>query len=433
MFGRVVHIISIKNGAIVTKIELYLGVRLLKKMTQNPTFAQNFLKLKTPVSITGLSSLSPLGFDLQDIWKAYLSDQHFISQFNYKGNQDPVSKLPVSARKSIDDLKKENQQYKDLDDSVLFAISASRRAVEQAGWRNDTDFGVNIGSSRGATGLFEKYFEEFLHKNKASTLSSPTTTLGNISSWVAQDLKTKGPEISHSITCSTALHAVLNGIAWLKSGFTDKFLVGGSEAPLTPFTIAQMKALKIYADSGVNDYPCQAMNLQKQRNSMFLGEGAGAICLEDGIRDNAIALIAGVGYATEPLKHNISISANANCFQDSMKMALGSLDPDSIDVVVMHAPGTIKGDQSEYNAIREVFKNQTPAVTTNKWKIGHTFGASGILSLELAVLMIKYQKFIKIPYLKNQKEPKNIDSILINAVGFGGNAVSILVKKRNEN
>jgi 3-oxoacyl-(acyl-carrier-protein) synthase len=64
------------------------------------------------------------------------------------------------------------------------------------------------------------------------------------------DLQSSGPEISHSITCSTALHAVLNGIAWLKSGMVDKFFSGGSEAPLTDFTIAQMRALKIYSIKG---------------------------------------------------------------------------------------------------------------------------------------------------------------------------------------
>ena len=66
---------------------------------------------------------------------------------------------------------------------------------------------------------------------------------------MAHDLQTKGPEISHSITCSTGLHALLNGVTWLLSGMSDKFLVGGSEAALTDFTIAQMQALKVYAKS----------------------------------------------------------------------------------------------------------------------------------------------------------------------------------------
>ena len=110
-------------------------------------------------------------------------------------------------------------------------------------------------------------------------------------------------------------------------------------------------------------------------------------------------------------------------------MALGDTNPDDVDVIVMHAPGTIKGDLSECNAIDAVFKNNKPALTSNKWKIGHTFGASGALSIELAILMLQHQEFIGIPFLKNQKTPKNINNVMVNAVGFGGNAVSILLEK----
>lgn len=70
-----------------------------------------------------------------------------------------------------------------------------------------------------------------------------------------------------------------------------------------------------------------------------------------------------------------------------------------------------------------------PALTTNKWKIGHAFGASGALNIELALLMLQHQKFIGVPYLENSKTPKKLEYILINAVGFGGNAVSILLSK----
>ena len=70
-------------------------------------------------------------------------------------------------------------------------------------------------------------------------------------------------------------------------------------------------------------------------------------------------------------------------------------------------------------------------MTSNKWKIGHTFGASGALSIELAILMMLHQKFIDIPFLDNQKQPKQIKKVLVNAVGFGGNAVSILLSNQN--
>jgi 3-oxoacyl-(acyl-carrier-protein) synthase len=314
---------------------------------------------------------------------------------------------------------------------VLYAIYAARETISQAGWE-EGDFGVNIGSSRGATALFEKYHREFIQKGEASTLSSPTTTLGNISSWVAHDLQTQGPEISHSITCSTALHSLLNGVAWLKSGMANKFLVGGSEAPLTPFTIAQMKALKIYSRFERNDpegYPCRAFDLDKKQNSMVLGEGASMACLEKGNLDNALARIEGLGYATEILEHNISISSDAVCFQRSMAMALGKTDPKEVDAVVMHAPGTIKGDLSEVAAIKKIFGKDMPALTTNKWKVGHSFGASGMLSLELAVLMLLHQEFIGVPYVKYDAMPKHIKKVMVNAVGFGGNAVSVLLAR----
>jgi 3-oxoacyl-(acyl-carrier-protein) synthase len=226
----------------------------------------------------------------------------------------------------------------------------------------------------------------------------------------------------------------LNGVAWIQSGLADKFLVGGSEAPLTPFTIAQMQALKVYSKvssraQSRDDFPCKAMDLNKTKNTMVLGEAAALACLEKGIGSNALALIEGVGYATEPLEHSVSISVDAKCFQDSMKMALGENEPRDVDAIVLHAPGTIKGDQSEYLAIKKVFGENHPYLTTNKWKVGHTFGASGLLSLEMAVLMLLKQQYITGPFFKNQKQTKPLKRIMVNAVGFGGNAVSVLLHR----
>ena len=93
----------------------------------------------------------------------------------------------------------------------------------------------------------------------------------------------------------------------------------------------------------------------------------------------------------------------------------------------MHAPGTIKGDLTEYKAIEKVFGSQLPLLTTNKWKIGHTFGTSGILSLELAILMLQHNQFVSVPFAKEQNAKQPIRKVLVNAVGFGGNAVSILL------
>ena len=386
--------------------------------------------MKTKIAITSLASLSPLGNTPEMIWANYLSPKTLISTKDIEGKNQFVATIPAAIRKGIDNLRKEELKYKSLDETVLMSILTSRKAMEQAGWHQGDDFGINIGSSRGATQLFEKYHSEFVATGKTSTLTSPTTTLGNISSWVAHDLKTKGPEISHSITCSTALHAILNAAAWLQSGMATKFLVGGSEAPLTAFTLAQMHALKIYVkDTG--DYPCKAFDLTKTKNTLVLGEGAAMACLELGEKENALGYIMGLGYATDELEHNISISEDAICFQKTMSMALLDTPLEEVDAIVMHAPGTLKGDTSEYKAIQQLFGDNLPMLTTNKWKIGHTFGASGMLSLELALMMIQHNAFVGVPYVTEPNPRKNIRKVLINAVGFGGNAVSVLVSSRN--
>ena len=403
--------------------------------------------LKTKIAITSLASLSPLGNKANLIWKQYLSPETLIGVQSFNGKQQFAATLPQELRNAIDALRKEDIKYKALDETVLMAILASRQAVAEAGWATGDAFGINIGSSRGATQLFEKYHKEFVETGKTATLTSPTTTLGNISSWIAHDLKSSGPEISHSITCSTALHAVLNAVAWLQSGMATKFLVGGSEAPLTPFTLAQMQALKIYANPNPNDtanpqpatrnsklqdveaYPCRAFDFTKTKNTMVLGEAAAVACLEVGENAKALGYITGIGYATDDLQHNISISEEALCFQKSMAMALQNTPLEEVDAIVMHAPGTLKGDTSEYKAIQKIFGDTLPMLTTNKWKIGHTFGASGMLNLELALLMLQRQTFIGIPYAPESHPRPQLRNILINAVGFGGNAVSVLVSK----
>ncbi len=380
------------------------------------------------ISITAIASLSALGNNQNVIWNNYQSNQHCFVATDFGSQKALTAPLERVSKQEIEALRTYDQKYKSLDNSVLFAIAASRKATYNAGWKKGDCFGINIGSSRGATELFEKHHIDFITTGKVATLASPTTTLGNISSWVSHDLQSQGPEISHSITCSTALHALLNGVAWLRAGMSEKFLVGGSEAPLTDFTISQMQALKIYSVSDESsEYPNRALDLNKKKNTLILGEGAAVCCLELGKKKNALAFIEGIGYATEILEHNVSVSAEATCFQKSMKMALENTNLSEVDAIVMHAPGTVKGDLTEYKAIQKVFGDNLPLLTTNKWKIGHTFGASGMLSIEMAILMLQHNQFVGVPFAEAQIQKKSLKKIMVNAVGFGGNAVSVLL------
>lgn len=90
-------------------------------------------------------------------------------------------------------------------------------------------------------------------------------------------------------------------------------------------------------------------------------------------------------------------------------------------------PERSKGTVQNIMPFAKVFGVTLPALTSNKWIIGHSLGASGGLSLEMAILMMKHQHFIGVPFGSFAKRPKSIRKVLVNAVGFGGNAVSVLL------
>jgi 3-oxoacyl-[acyl-carrier-protein] synthase II len=384
--------------------------------------------MQNPIYINAIQSFSSLGTTKEAVWNSYLSNETLIKETNIGTQNIWANALHSQQKEEINLFLIENPIYQNLDPTVIYSLICARKTWEQLSWKNK-DIGINIASSRGATHLFENHFQEFLSENKTPLLSSPSTTLGNISSWVAQDLQTNGPEISHSITCSSALHAVLNGIAWIESNMTTHFLVGGSEAAITPFTVAQMQALKIYSKD-VLPYPCKSLDFNKKNNTLVLGEGSVMAGLSKEKTKNTTTKISGMGYATEMIQNSVALSQEGICMEKSMRMALHNHNLSTIDAIILHAPGTKQGDKSEYNALKNIFQNKVPLFTGNKWKIGHTFGASGMFSLEMAVLMIENQHFIDVPFIQlNKNIDRPLRKILINAVGFGGNAVSILVEK----
>jgi 3-oxoacyl-(acyl-carrier-protein) synthase len=190
-----------------------------------------------------------------------------------------------------------------------------------------------------------------------------------------------------------------------------------------------MKSLGIYTKKTSGWYS-SPLEKNATKNSMCLGEGASIFALEKDEGQNRLAKIIGVGYGTEKVEHSTSISDNGESMQKSMSMATKDIDVASIDAIVMHAPGTIKGDQSELNAIKKVFGNHKPHLISTKFQTGHTLGASGGISLDLAIEMIQRNQLISFPYLSEiQAKETEVKTVLVNAIGFGGNAVSIVITK----
>ncbi|MCC9134963.1 beta-ketoacyl synthase N-terminal-like domain-containing protein [Pontibacter silvestris] len=391
------------------------------------------------IVIRGTGIISPLGFNEASIGAAYKAGKPAFSTVTHQGQRIPAALLSPAARLLLQELLQQNPVYRQLDCSVLMAIYAARQACQQAGWLPSDedrplsdDLAVNIGSSRGATGLFEQHYEAY-QQEQLSSNASPTTTLGNLSSWVAHAVNAGGGQISHSMTCSTALMAIANGAAWLKAGMAQRFLAGGTEAPLTDFTIAQMKAVGIYSKLYENAFPCQPYALVKQ-NTFVLGEGAAVFALEQVLRHQLKSgdiVVEAIGMGFEKISSKTGISPDGTNFQKSMRHAISQLPTEdkTIDLIITHTPGTYAGDKAELAAIKTVFADAVPAITTNKWLIGHTLGASGALSLQYAINVLKEQDFPFLPYPSAVKASSitSIKRVLINAAGFGGNASSVII------
>jgi len=377
------------------------------------------------IFIYGAGTLSPWGLGMAESARSASSGKLCFEQRNERA----VGALPKSAEEMVGQLRQSSSAFEELDRTALLAIVASREALKQSGWGGDLPVGVNIGSSRGATALFEESYGSYLTEGRVPPLTSPLTTLGNISSCVAQDLS--GSKVaadivfSHSITCSTALHAIGNAIAWIKSGMSKRFLAGAAEAPLTPFTFAQMDALRIYSPYEATEMPCRPCATQISGNTFVLGEGAAIFAIGNGEeRGKPLCKIKGLGFNFEETPSATGMTSTGKAFQRAMAQALDDVTP---DLVIMHAAGTKLGDEAELHAVREVC-GDVPCTTT-KWMIGHSFGASGALGLAYALFLLTDLP-PEAPFAQRFRRATNLPNrILINAAGFGGNVACVVIER----
>lgn len=381
------------------------------------------------IGIRDWAATSALGSDPGSIKQAYSRPDSFI--YYDEVDDAPVARLNSADNAVLSSLIESDKKYEYLDRSIILAIVAARGLKKKLPGNYFDQAAINIGTSRGTTWAWELFHSEMLEdpKGRASTLASPSTTFGNMSAWVADDLGSGAGDFTLSVTCSSSFHAIANATAWLLSDAAEVFVAGGSEAPLTPFTLAQMRALRIYANQQKDGWWCRAYDLEKKHNTMVLGEGAVLFALEKERANPGLTYwIEGIGLAKERMTHGTSLTSDAQCLQESMKRALYQHDLSDIDGIITHSPGTVKGDLAESVAINKVFGDRTPLITNNKWKMGHCFGASAGLSLEMGLISLMENKWFRHPFDKTGNEPPSrIKKILINSVGFGGNAVTLLV------
>jgi 3-oxoacyl-[acyl-carrier-protein] synthase II len=387
------------------------------------------------IVIKSIGSVSALGNNTATILSSLKENTCHFQLMTVHGTKYPVIPVHTEAELELKELLHQFPKYKRADRTAQLAILAAEKCLSAVEHATEVEWTINAGSSRGATGTWENYHKEFILEQTVPIKSSPLTTLGNISTHVAQHQKLQGFQVDHSITCSSGLQALANAFAWLRSGLSDHFLAIGTEAPLTDFTIAQMAALGIYT-TAKDPFPCKpCAATDHPTNTFVLGEAAVSVALVNKETPvNGDIFIAGMGTASETITNPTAISPGGDAFKLSMLKAMKSagIKPTEIDLVIPHSPGTYQGDKAEWNAIHSVFEKHLPQVINHKFLTGHTLGASGLLSIELAYFLLTENITLDFPYTSlYPSNDANIQpkTVLVNSMGFGGNAVSIVLRK----
>lgn len=382
--------------------------------------------------VVGVGSVSALGVSSRQSWAAYAEGRQAVAVRSIGPFTAPVGCIDDRGEHCLAELSRSIPDLARLDRSTCLAFLAAREAWQQSCFeQRRSEVGVILGSSRGATETLEARHAEFLETGRTLARTSPTTTLGNLASGVARNLGASALCGEISSACSSSLQAFTFGASWLLAGLGQICLVGGAEAPLTPFTLAQMRSLGLMAKSEDPKPACRPL-ARAPRNGLVLSEGACVLALErppDGMARRALAEISGIGSAVDRAPSPTGVSESGEGILRAMSQAL-SMHGRGVDAVVMHAPGTIKGDLAERVAVQQLLGRDFRGLCSAKWQMGHTLGASGAFGIDLALGLLSGIRQKPAPYPSYLTPPSvPVTSVMVNAAGFGGSWSSVILKR----
>lgn len=410
------------------------------------------------VVVTGLGSLTPIGNNTTEYWKNLLlgvSGACPITHFDAS-----LFKTQFACElKNFDVLNWiEQKEARKMDIFSQYAIAAADEAVKDSkidSSKIDPEkIGVILGTGMsGHTSLFEAS-EQYLLSGDAVPQFSPfiiPKVIGNIAAgYIAIRHGFKGLNYVTSSACASSSHAIADAFNYIRLGKANIIVVSGSEAPVNKFSIAGFNAM--HAISRRNDDPATASRpFDKDRDGFVIGEGAGAIILEN--LEHALARKApiyaeliGVGLSADA-HHITAPHPEGEGAKSAMKNALedANIPIESIDHINMHGTATVQGDIAEIKAIMSLFGQHAYDIklTAIKSMIGHLLGAAGVVESIATVLTIKNnvipptinlfqldEVFDKnLNFVFHKKQQHKVNFAISNSFGFGGQNVSLVFKK----
>ena len=394
------------------------------------------------VAITGMGIISSIGNSVEENFNSLLNEKRAITRV------ENITTIHADINK-VGEIKKTNQEL--IDDlnltpdnnfsrTAMIGTFAARQAVENAGITAINEFrtGLISATSVGGMDMTEKHYYDYFEKPELVKYISCHDG-GDVADKIAEELGLKGMVTTISTACSSAANSIMLGARLIKNGKLDRVIVGGTDA-LAKFTINGFKTLMILSDEYNKPF-------DNNRKGLNLGEAAAYLVLEsDEIvkkqNKKVLARVSGYGNANDAF-HQTASSENGDGAYLAMKKAfdVSGLKPSEIDYINVHGTATPNNDLSEGRAIIRIYGDEkVPDFSSTKPFTGHTLAAAAAIEAVYSVLAIQnnvvYPNMnFETPMEEFDLQPqtslknKNIEHVLSNSFGFGGNCSTLIFSK----
>ena len=406
------------------------------------------------VVVTGLGMINSLGLNRRDSFKSIVEGQCGIKRIA----SFDASEFPVQIAAEITDFDPNGvmnpREVKKADRFIHLALQATKEAMADSGLLNSEGkcdesicerFGVSSGAGIGGLGNIEKNSVVCAEKGprRINPFFIPSALVNMLGGFTSIEFGIKGPNLSSVTACAAGTHAIIEAGKTIMLNGADRMLVVGSESAICAVGIGGFAAMKALSDR--NDDPKKASRpFDKERNGFVMGEGAGALILEEYEMAKARgAKIYGelVGFGESGDANHITTPAPAGEGAARAMRAALSMANVKIDYINAHGTSTAYNDLFETMAIKQVFGSEIPLISSTKGQIGHCLGAAG--TLEAVISLMAMQEGVLPPtinqetkdpecdldYIPNIAREKKVDAVMSNSFGFGGTNGVVIFKR----
>lgn len=412
------------------------------------------------VVVTGLGALTPIGNNIEEYWDGLVHGKSGGAPITYFDTEKFKTKFACEIKNFDFDAYFDRKEKRRLDRFAQYAMVASDEAIKDSSIDLDSVNKHRVGVIWGAgIGGLETFQEEV--KNFANGDGTPRFNPFFIPKMIADiapgNISIKhgfmGPNYTTVSACASSANAMIDALTYLRLGYSDVIVTGGSEAAVTQAGMGGFNAM--HALSTRNENPKTASRpFDATRDGFVLGEGAGALVLEEYEHAKArgakiYAEVVGGGmssdayHMTAPHPEGTGVVAvMENCLQNA------GLKPEDVDAINTHGTSTPLGDVAELKAITKVFGKHAKNININSTKsmTGHLLGAAGAVEAIASILAMKHS--LVPPTINHETADENIDPSLnltlnkaqkrevniamSNTFGFGGHNACVLFKKLTE-